>query len=75
MPENQQHKHATITNDPESNNRTMTQVNVNIITRQPTFKYTTDHLLEVRERVNNDVHLRRLNPDTCKVIRKLRLNR
>ena len=66
---------VTITNDLESNYRTMTQVNVNITTRQPTFKYTTDQLSEVRKRVNNDVHLRRLNPATCKVIRKLRLNR
>ena len=66
---------VTITNDPESNNRTMTRVNINKTTRQPTFKYTIDQQLEVRKRVNNDVHLRRLNPDTCKVIRKLRLNR
>ena len=58
----------------KSNNRKMTQVNVNI-TRQPTFKYTIDQLLEVSKRVNNDVCLRRLNPDTCQVIRKLRLNR
>ena len=52
----------------------MTQVNINITTRQPTFKYTIYLLLEVRKRVNNDVCHRRLNPDTCKVIRKLRLN-
>ena len=65
----------TISNDPESNNRTMTQVNVHITTRQPTFKYTIDQLLEVRKRVNKEICLRRLNPDTYKVIRKLRLNR
>ena len=50
-------------------------VNINIITRQLTFKYTIDQLLEVRKIVNNDVHLRRLHQDTCKVIRKLRLTR
>ena len=66
---------VTITNDPENNNRTMAQVNVNITTRQPTFKYTTDQMLKVRKRVNNDACLRRINPDRCKVIRKLRLNR
>ena len=53
----------------------MTHVNVNIITGQPTFKCTIDQLLEVMKIVNNDVHLRRLQPDTYKVIMKLRLNR
>ena len=48
----------------------MTQVNINIITRQPTFIYTSDQLLELRKIVNNDVHLRKLHPDTCKVVRK-----
>ena len=68
---------VTITNDLGSNNRTMTQVNinVNIKTKKYTFKYTIDQLLEVRRGVNNDVHLRRLNPDTCKVLRNLRLKR
>ena len=66
---------VTITNDPESNSRTMTQVNVNITRRQPTFKYTINQLLEARKRVNSDVHLRRINPDTCKLIGKLRHNR
>ena len=53
---------VTITSDPESNNRSMTQINinVNITIKQHTFKYTIDQLLEVRKRVNNDVHLRRL---------------
>ena len=48
-------------------------ININIITTQPTFKYTIDQLLEVKKIVNNDVHPRRLHPKTCIAIWKLRL--
>ena len=53
----------------------MAQVNINIRSGQPTFKYTIDLLPEVRKIANSDVCLRRLHPDTCKIIRKLRLSK
>ena len=53
----------------------MAQVNINIRSGQLTFKYMIDQLLEVRKKVKSDVCLRRLHPDTCKIIRKLRLRR